>query len=120
MRLVIFAAVLLALAQTRCNDSGPTLTAPVTNQVTITIPSGAMSAGSAAFGTNPLHVPLNSVVVWQNSDSVAHDIVSNTNLWNTGSLAAGATSGSVQFTSNGTYDYHCSIHNTMTGEIIVP
>lgn len=87
--------------------------------VTIAIPSGATSKGSAAFGTNPLHVAVGATVAWVNNDSVTHTATSSGN-FNTGNISPGSTSSVVTFSSAGTYNYNCSIHTSMTGQIIVP
>jgi plastocyanin len=70
------------------------------------------------FSFNPaeITVPLGSTIVWKNNDAIAHQIASaafNSQLLNQGD------SFSQKFTTPGTFDYHCSIHSSMTGKIIV-
>jgi plastocyanin len=53
-----------------------------------------------------------------NNDGMTHTVTSNTTLFNSGNLAAGLTF-KYTFTTAGTYAYHCIIHPTMTGVIVV-
>jgi len=71
------------------------------------------------FSPNPIAIKVGDTVTWTNNASVTHTSTSNTGAWNTGSLAPGATSAAVTFTSAGTFAYHCAIHPSMTGTVIV-
>lgn len=59
-----------------------------------------------------------TVVTWTNNDSVPHTVTGGTGGPASGQIAPGKT---YQFTfSNvGTYAYHCSLHPTMLGTIVV-
>jgi plastocyanin len=91
---------------------------------TITINPSAMTLGTAAYGTNPLHLPLNTVVDWYNSDSVSHSATTTVGApksFDTGILSPGQVSGAFTLNIIGTYNYQCTIHGAlMTGTIIVP
>lgn len=68
-------------------------------------------------------INVGDTVKWTNNDSVAHTSTSGTGgaangTWNSGSLSAGQ-SYSRTFNAEGTFDYFCSIHPSMTGTIIV-
>ena len=71
-----------------------------------------------AFVPQTLSVSPGTTVTWTNNDSSSHTIASNDNLLQSGNLAKGATF-SHTFGQKGTFNYHCSIHPTMTGKIIV-
>jgi plastocyanin len=74
-----------------------------------------------AFDPSSLTVKSGTVVKWTNQDGAPHTIVSDTNspmAFSSDSLANGA-SYSFTFTQPGTYTYHCSIHPSMKGTIIV-
>jgi MYXO-CTERM domain-containing protein len=58
-------------------------------------------------------------VTWTNATGPTHTSTSNTGVWNTGNIAPGATSGAVSFPTVGTFPYHCAIHPSMTGSVIV-
>jgi plastocyanin len=74
-----------------------------------------------AFNPSTLTVKSGTVVNWTNQDGASHAIVSDTGspvAFSSDSLASGA-SYSFTFTQPGTYTYHCSIHPTMKGTIVV-
>ena len=74
-----------------------------------------------AFTPSTVTVKTGSVVTWINQDPTPHTIVSDTGSlvpFSSDPLTTGATY-NVTFTTPGSYTYHCSIHPSMTGTIIV-
>ena len=72
-----------------------------------------------AFNPSTLTIPKGATVIWTNMDSAAHTIVSDSgNEIDSGSIAKGETYGHT-FSTSGTYNYHCGIHPSMKGQIIV-
>jgi plastocyanin len=74
-----------------------------------------------AFDPSSLTVKSGTVVKWTNQDGTTHTIVSDTGspvAFSSDSISSGA-SYSFTFTQPGTYTYHCSIHPSMKGTIIV-
>jgi len=74
-----------------------------------------------AFDPASLAVKTGTTVTWTKQDSVPHIIASDTGspaAFSSDSLPAGA-SYSFTFTQAGTYPYHCTIHPSMKGTIIV-
>jgi plastocyanin len=71
-----------------------------------------------AFSPNRLTVAKGTTVTWQNNDNVTHTSTSDTGLWDTGNIAPGGSK-DVTFSNAGTFNYHCTIHASMTGTIIV-
>ena len=63
-------------------------------------------------------IPVGGTVTWTNHDTASHTVTSNDKIIQSNTLAPGA-SYSHTFTKIGTYNYFCSIHPTMKGEIIV-
>jgi plastocyanin len=60
-------------------------------------------------------------VTWTNLDGITHTStsdVSSTESWSSGSLAGSGTF-SHQFNTPGTFPYHCAVHSSMHGTIIV-
>jgi plastocyanin len=57
-------------------------------------------------------------VTWTNEDSVTHTVVGDNGEFQSGDLADGATF-SFTFDTAGTYTYHCSIHPSMKGTVVV-
>lgn len=74
-----------------------------------------------AFAPSSVTVKHGDVVIFKNMDSTQHTVTSATRgAFESGSLAAGAQW--MLATANmapGTYQYHCSIHTTMQGTIII-
>lgn len=62
-------------------------------------------------------VLVGDTVLWTNNGSFPHTSTSDSGVWNSGTLTTGQ-SFSFQFTSAGSYPYHCSIHPSMTANII--
>jgi plastocyanin len=74
-----------------------------------------------AFDPSQLTVKTGTVVKWTNQDGAPHTIVSDTGspaAFSSDSLSSGA-SYTFTFTQPGTYTYHCSIHPSMKGTIMV-
>jgi plastocyanin len=71
------------------------------------------------FSPNPIRITVGSTVTWTNSTAATHTSTSDTGAWNTGNIAPGATSAAVAFPTAGTFTYHCAIHPSMTGSVIV-
>ncbi len=74
---------------------------------------------SGCFTPNPIQIKVGDSVTWMNSGSITHTSTSDTGAWDTGPIASGATSSAVSFNTAGTFAYHCSIHPSMTGTVIV-
>jgi plastocyanin len=71
-----------------------------------------------SFSPGTITVKIGSSVTWTNKDSTTHTITSDTGAFNSGNLSQGATF-SYTFADRGTFAYHCSIHPTMKGTVIV-
>lgn len=71
-----------------------------------------------AFAPATLTITAGDTVTWTNEDSVTHTATSTTGAFDSGPLAQGA-SFSFTFTTPGTYDYLCTPHPSMTGQIVV-
>lgn len=78
----------------------------------------AVSIQNFTFSPATLTVKVGDKVTWTNQDSVGHSATADDNSFDTGVLSRGQ-SGSVTFSKAGTYTYHCSVHPTMKGTIIV-
>ena len=90
----------------------------------------ALSAGAAVaadqsvsisgFAFNPATVTVNvgDSVTWTNNDDVPHTATADNGSFNTGQLGSG-DSDSVTFKSAGTFAYHCSVHPSMNGTVVV-
>ena len=69
------------------------------------------------FEPQELTVEAGTTVAWKHNDNVAHTVVS-TGLFESETLARGDVF-TFTFLERGEYEYHCSIHPSMTGKVIV-
>ncbi|MCX6684327.1 MAG: cupredoxin family copper-binding protein [Methanoregula sp.] len=86
-----------------------------------TVGGNTITIKNFAFDPSSLTVKTGTVVTWVNQDGVSHTITSDTGspvAFSSDSLSNGA-SYTFTFTLPGTYTYHCSIHPSMKGTIIV-
>ena len=71
-----------------------------------------------AFGPSALVIQVGDTVTWTNLDDVDHTATSTAGAFDSGLLGQGE-SYSLTFTEPGTYDYLCTPHPTMTGQVVV-
>ena len=71
-----------------------------------------------AFSPQVLEIPVGTTVTWTNNDTSQHTATANDGSFDSGILAQGGTF-SFTFDTPGTYDYICSLHPNMTGQIVV-
>jgi plastocyanin len=71
-----------------------------------------------AFSPVEITVKAGTIVRWTNNDSVTHTVVADSGDWASGDLAQGGIYSRV-FDAPGTYTYHCGVHPSMKGTIIV-
>ncbi len=71
-----------------------------------------------AFSPQVLEIPVGTTVTWTNNDTSQHTATANDGSFDSGVLAQGGTF-SFTFDTPGTYDYICSLHPNMTGQIVV-
>jgi len=89
---------------------------PAVADVIITI--NGMDAAQP-FSPNPVTIKAGQTVSWVNKDSVPHTATSNTGAFTTGVISPGTTSEPIAMGSTGTFGYHCGIHPSMTGSLLV-
>ena len=71
-----------------------------------------------AFDPASVTIKVGASVTWTNQDSTNHTVTADKGEFNSSQLANGATF-SFKFDKAGTYAYHCSIHPSMTGTVVV-
>ncbi len=72
-----------------------------------------------SFSPQTINVKTGTKVTWVNNDSAPHTVNSDSgNLLNSGTLSEGS-SFSFTFNHAASIDYHCAIHPTMKGHIVV-
>lgn len=121
---LVFSTACIVVVILACMAAG--CTSPQTAPATAS-PPAATSGGNAiaiknfAFDPAQLTVKTGTSVTWTNQDSAPHTIVSDTGSpvqFSSDSLSTGA-SYPFTFTQPGTYTYHCSIHPSMKGTVVV-
>ena len=80
--------------------------------------SNAVSIENFSFNPGELTVKKGTEVTWTNNDSTTHTVTSDTKTFSSGDITPGSTY-KFTFSETGTFSYHCSIHTTMTGKVIV-
>jgi plastocyanin len=111
LRLAAYSLALVAIGSACGDDSNPSGPS-TTNVPTINIVG---QNGTQAFTPNPASFG-GQTVAFKNNDSVPHRVVLNDGTVDTGDIAPGATSRTVQMPGSGT-NYHCSIHPGMIGAV---
>ncbi len=71
-----------------------------------------------AFKPDTLTIPPGTTVTWTNLDGPPHTVTTRETGYDSKRLSTGDTF-SYTFEQNGTYEYYCSIHPSMTATIIV-
>jgi plastocyanin len=122
---VIFSSACVILLVLACSFSGCTSNqSPATSTPTTPTPAAGLNSiaiKNFAFSPATLTIKTGTTVTWMNQDGAPHKIASDPGsvvAFTSESLANGAT---YQFTFNqtGTCSYHCTIHPSMKGTIIV-
>ena len=80
--------------------------------------SATVSIHNFAFSPDPDTVAAHSTVTVVNDDGTAHTLTADRDGFDTGQLAAGSRD-TITVGSPGRYRYHCSIHDYMTGTLVV-
>jgi plastocyanin len=108
---IVVIAASVMLASPKSNNGGTT--PPDTNPVSIT--------SSFTFSPGELTIHVGQNVTWTNDASVTHTVTSDSSSlesFSSGPMTHGQTF-THQFNAIGDFNYHCSIHTTMTGTIHV-
>jgi len=118
---ILIIAVIVAIFVSGCTSYGPATspqpTAQPTAQPTSQVPDNAsVTIQNFAFSPGTVTITKGGTVTWTNRDSTTHTVTfadgGSSNLGN------GATYAKT-FNETGTFDYHCSIHTSMTGKVVV-
>lgn len=122
MKNIVTCAVLVVAAAfaSGCGDStsAPTPPTPPPASADVTIDIGADN-GANSFAPNPATVTAGQTVSWANADNAVHRIVQDSGGFATANIAAGSTAAPVMVATRGTIAYHCSIHPSMVGTLVV-
>jgi plastocyanin len=119
-------AVIATLAFAACSTGGTATTGPgggsaAASTCHVSTAAGTVKATAAdfQFSPDPIQAKVGDVVTWTNSGPSGHNpTLDNDPTCTTGVIASGAT-GSLTFTAAGSFAYHCQIHPSMKGTIVV-
>jgi plastocyanin len=78
----------------------------------------AVAISGSSFSPHEVTVAVGDTVTWTNSDQISHTATADGGSFDTGALS-NTESGTVTFSTAGSFPYHCSIHPNMTGTITV-
>jgi plastocyanin len=110
-------AIGVSIIVSACGSDSSSPTAPSTAaDVTVTIQG---NNASNSYAPNPVSVRVGQTIAWRNADSITHTATQDSGGFNTGSVAAGATSVVTMLNTAGTFTYHCTIHPGMVGTVSV-
>lgn len=81
--------------------------------------NGSVSIASFAFSPSTVTVNVGESVTWTNNQAgVPHTVTSDSGAFDSGNLSSGGTFQHT-FTTAGTFAYHCNIHPSMQGTVVV-
>ncbi|MGA9948786.1 MAG: cupredoxin family copper-binding protein [Xanthobacteraceae bacterium] len=82
-------------------------------------PAGVVSIDNFTFTPQSLKVKAGTTVTWNNKDDIPHGIASSDNAFKKSKALDTDDSFSYTFTTPGTFQYFCYIHQHMVGTIVV-
>jgi plastocyanin len=117
---------MLSLGEWGCSSDSSTspygsyATAPAPAPAPTPAPSNTVLMSGMTFSPATITVAVGTTVTWKNNDGVAHTSTSDTGVWDTGNIAAGAST-TTTFNTAGTFPYNCVYHASMgmRGTVIV-
>ena len=122
MRLAVTFSAILALALvTGCGGGGAASPTPAVAASVSCNASGsgtAVSIADLSFNPGSANVSVGGFVTWTNNDATTHTVTFD-NGPDCGSVTSSGGTQTAQFTAAGTYTYHCKIHPSMKGTIVV-
>ena|SRR5450631_2323207 len=109
----ILVLLISAFAVVSCGKSSG-YTSPMNN----TPAANSVSIVNMSFSPASLTVTAGTTVTWTNNDGMTHTVTADDVSFDSGNITMG-TKYSRLFSTAGTYTYHCTIHPTMKGTIVV-
>jgi plastocyanin len=91
----------------------------VSGSANVTASGALVTIADFSFAPQTTTIKQGQYVTWKNTGPSAHTTTSDSPGWNSGPIQPGQNSGAVYFGTVGTFTYHCSIHPTMTGTVVV-
>lgn len=117
--LAVLASAALALSLTACSSS------PTSSNASASAPGATAVKGTTvviknfAFTPQTLTVRPGVKITVVNKDNVTHTLTSDSGVWDTGDIPGGTSAHFTAPSKPGRYPYRCTIHQFMTGTLIV-
>jgi plastocyanin len=111
------AILLIAVFAGSCGGSNSGTTASTGGTATTAGGTGVVMK-NLAFDPATVTIKAGESVIWTNLDSVNHTVVADNGEFKSGDLAQKDTF-TFKFDKAGTYPFHCSIHPSMKGTVVV-
>lgn len=84
----------------------------------VTIVSDASTQGDKAYNPNPITIKQGYTITWTNKDFGIHTVTDSEESFSSDDLRPDQTFEHT-FDSTGTFEYHCKVHPTMIGKVVV-
>jgi plastocyanin len=117
LRLAIV-AIGVSIIVSACGDSSSPTAPAVSTAADVTVTIQGNNA-SNSYAPNPVSMRVGQTIAWRDADSITHTATQDGGGFNTGAVAAAATSAATMMNTAGTFTYHCTIHPGMVGTVSV-
>lgn len=104
--------------QIAVRDASGVVPSPMTWSAPAADSGAAVSIANFAFNPATISVPAGGTVTWRNDDATAHTVTADGGQFDSGTLNSGA-SFTWTFSEPGSVAYHCQIHPSMQGSVMV-
>jgi plastocyanin len=108
---VVTLTLLLSITFVSCSKSS-------SNNNNLPAAPNTVTIADMAFTPPTITVTVGTAVTWKNNDNMTHTVTADDDSYDSGNIGSGS-SFTKTFSTAGTYPYHCSIHPTMTGKVVV-
>jgi plastocyanin len=105
------ALMIYSCSKTNSSSYGNTASNGTTN-------GNSISISNMAFSSTSISVNKNTTVTWTNYDYMSHTVTADDNTFTSPTLGYGDTY-SRTFSITGSFPYHCNVHSSMKGTVVV-
>ncbi|RJQ45198.1 MAG: hypothetical protein C4534_05220 [Gaiellales bacterium] len=112
--LALAAAIIVAAALAACGGEKEEATGPVA-----TGGAAQVEMKDISYAPEDVTVKAGQKVLWVNNDPVGHTVTDESGRFDSGVIGGGGETFEQVYDEPGTYAYHCTIHPTMKGTVIV-
>ena len=115
---LVFALAILVFAAGCGGGAGGATTTAAGGATTTAAAGGQVVIKGFAFSPDSITIKAGESVTWTNQDGTTHTVTADNAEFSSGNIPSGSAF-TFKFDKAGTYAYHCSIHSTMKGTIVV-